>query len=229
MSNYKALIFDLDDTLLDFTLSEENSLNKLHAAFFSEFTLSHFKKTYHEINQNLWSLVPLQKIAPSELKIKRFDLLLSLLKLPHSSCRVAEHYEEALGKEVFWMPDAEEAILKFKQSHSIGIVTNGLTSVQEAKYKASGLENICKSFIISEKVGLSKPNKAIFDLALEELQVKPHEALMVGDSLESDFVGAINASLDFCWINPKKSALPSHLPQPRYEASSLKDLSNFMT
>ncbi len=224
---YKALIFDVDDTLLEFSPGEENSLNKLHTHFFSALPLNLYKKTFHEINKHLWDLVSEEKIKPAEVKVERFHRLTSALNIPLPSEVLSHLYEGYLGEEVHWIEGVKETLIHLKKKHKIGVITNGLTIVQEGKRKLSGMHALCESFIISETVGIAKPNKAIFELSLTELGIEPHEALMIGDSLTSDYQGALNAGMDFCWVNPTNLLLPAHLPTPKLivpSVAALKDL-----
>lgn len=65
-------------------------------------------------------------------------------------------------------------------------------------------QNIKRILVISEEVGISKPDKRIFELALNKLNVKPEEALFVGDDLEKDIDGCQNANIKGIWFNPHK-------------------------
>ncbi len=225
--NYQALIFDLDDTLIDFGKGMENCLGKLHAQFFFTHPVKEYKEVFKKINDALWELVDKEKIRPQDVKIERFRQLVEHLSLDLDYALIAEVYEEMLGQQAHWFPGVKETLIHFKKTHKIGVITNGFGSVQKKKYQLMGIEKICSSFIISEHAGVAKPNKVIFDMALKELDVGPSHALMVGDRLESDYQGALNAGLDFCWVNPQKKPLPAQFPEPKYIVSSVADLKTF--
>lgn len=215
--SYKAILFDLDNTLLDFTASETASLQTVYQIFFKDYiVINEFKEHYHAINKNLWKLLEQGKYTTEQIKNDRFKLLAEKLQIDVNYSAIADAYEEGLGNFVNWYPQAKETLFSLKQNFDLGVITNGLTSVQEKKYFRLGFDKLCSCYLISETVGFAKPNKAIFDFALNKLNLKAHEALMVGDSLSSDYAGALNANIDFCWINPLESALFPHLPQPRY-------------
>jgi FMN phosphatase YigB (HAD superfamily) len=78
--------------------------------------------------------------------------------------------------------------------------------------------------IISEQAGMSKPDPRIFKLASERLGVEASKTLMVGDSLTSDFRGALNAGMDFCWVNPAKKPLPEGWPTPKFIVERVAEL-----
>ncbi len=123
-----------------------------------------------------------------------------------------------------WLPGSKEALTALKEKYKLSIVTNGFSHVQKAKYKSLSLNKWFESFVISEDVNLSKPQKEIFDIALREIGEIHSGTLMVGDSLSSDYRGSINAGIDFCWVNAKDDSLPEHFPEPRFTVSSVIEL-----
>jgi 2-haloacid dehalogenase len=222
---YTALLFDLDDTVLDFVASEDAALNHTFDAFFSErYKREEFKEKFKAINHFLWEEVAHGRTTPWQLKIDRFRELTAHEELD----LVAHFYENKLGEQVVWFPGAKEALERLRKEYAIGFVTNGMRRVQEKKYQLSGIKKWCDCFIISEVVGLAKPDQRIFQLALDKLQKKPSEVLMVGDSIPFDYQGALNAKLDFCWINSRGGALPPELPLPKYELPSVSALPQIM-
>lgn len=227
--SYKAILFDLDNTLLDFTASETVSLHAVHQQFFKEHVvIDDFKQHYQEINKGLWKLVESGSCTTEQIKIERFKRLTEKLQINIDYSAIADIYEESLGDSADWYPQAKETLFLLKQKFELGIITNGLTSVQEKKYYRLGFDQLCACCLISESVGIAKPNKAIFELALNELGLNAHEALMVGDSLSSDYAGALNANIDFCWINLHNSPLPTNLPEPKYIVKNVLQLSQLL-
>lgn len=226
--NYTTLLFDLDDTLLDFNASENKSLELIHTNFFSSTNLNHFKETYKGINKNLWNLVNEEKATPTDVKRERFNQLADKLQLSFDIENISYHYENMLGEYICWFAGAKELLLSLKEQYKIGIVTNGLTHVQEKKYHVCGFHELCECFLISEKIGVSKPNPLIFEQALKTLNANPHESLMIGDSLQSDFRGALNAGIDFCWINHHDAPIPATFPKPKYVCKTVSFLSEIL-
>ncbi|WP_339217870.1 HAD-IA family hydrolase [Ornithinibacillus sp. FSL M8-0202] len=89
-----------------------------------------------------------------------------------------------------------------KEQVKVAIITNGSTQRQKAKIINTNLNSYFDTIIISEEVGLSKPDKRIFELALNRLNVRPESALFVGDNLELDIGGSQNANIKGIWFNP---------------------------
>lgn len=222
---YKAILFDLDDTLVDFRQAERQSLALVFEAFFEKYiSKAEFDAAYHGINKSLWSAFEQGQLPLGVIGKNRFEMISQQLGAQIHIDDIAEYHETKLGELSDWLPGAEEAILRLHQHYKIGIVTNGFTRVQRLKYKKLCVGEWCKSYIISEEVGSFKPDKAIFMTALNEIKESPKDVLMVGDSINSDFKGALNAGLDFCWVNVDSKEHPEGLPIPKYVVRSVTEL-----
>ncbi|MCJ8007229.1 HAD family hydrolase [Lederbergia wuyishanensis] len=89
-----------------------------------------------------------------------------------------------------------------KMQVKVGIITNGSTQRQKAKIINTNLNSCFDTIIISEEVGFSKPDKRIFALALNKLNVQPEDTIFVGDDIEKDIGGCQNANIKGIWFNP---------------------------
>jgi putative hydrolase of the HAD superfamily len=81
------------------------------------------------------------------------------------------------------------------------IVTNGSSRQQEAKIRHTGLDGYVADWVISEEVGVSKPNPRIFAIAAERARMRLSGAWMVGDSPEADIGGASALGLPSVWLH----------------------------
>lgn len=219
-----AVLFDLDDTLIDFKKSEEISLKKCYARYFYHLvSLEAFQGHYNQINRALWDLAEAGKISISSIGRKRFQELSELYRVPFLP-EIGPFYEQELVSNSEWLEGAEELLHAIKsKSIPIGFVTNGFTHLQKNKERKLGLSRFSKILVISEECGVAKPHPKIFTLALELIESHPSQTLMVGDSLTSDGQGAKNVQMPFCWYNPKR--LPNSLDwQPAFVIHELKDL-----
>ncbi|MFT4552201.1 MAG: YjjG family noncanonical pyrimidine nucleotidase [Chlamydiales bacterium] len=223
---YEALIFDLDDTLVDFTDSEKKSLDHVYGMFFQDIVTDkiHFENEYHFVNRLCWDAVEEDRMPISMVGFQRFKYLCISLAVKLDPTQIAKEYESSLAKYVSWFPGVEDSVRSLKGSHRLGIITNGFKSIQENKKKNMNLDEFFESFIISEAVGISKPKKEIFDLALSEMNLSKSKVLMIGDSYSSDYQGAINAGIDFCFVTNKRPLPKSSLPTPKYVIDSVNEL-----
>lgn len=227
--DYKAILFDLDDTLVDFKASQVLALDLVYDNFYKphvekEDFLSHF----HAINHGLWTSVEKMEISITQVGLSRFQILVDKLSLSVDPQATANFYEDLVGSSITWLPGSKETLSLLKDKYKLGIVTNGFAHVQKAKHKTLSLDKWIEFFVISEEVTLSKPQKEIFDLALNEIGEMHSNTLMVGDSLSSDYQGSINAGIDFCWVNAKGDPLPDHFPEPKFTVSSVAELPAFL-
>lgn len=225
--SYKALLFDLDNTLIDFTRSEELSLNTIHNNFFQEVVrFDSFKNHYHDVNKKLWAQVECGQLNTAFVKVERFRLLVALLKSQVDHEEVQSCYEASLVDHASWYFGVKETLTELKKQYRLGIVTNGLGYVQQAKFSTLGVHQLCECMIVSELIGHAKPGKEIFNIALKQLGLLPQDVLMIGDSISSDYLGAINAGLDFCWVKQHTAELPAGLLAPKYVVDSVNQLPN---
>jgi putative hydrolase of the HAD superfamily len=90
----------------------------------------------------------------------------------------------------------------------LALITNGIASVQRRRFGASPITRYFRSVVISEDVGIAKPDPRIFAPALSEVDAEAADVLYVGDSVTSDMTAARNAGMDFCWFNPGRAKVP---------------------
>ncbi len=223
MKPYVAVLFDLDDTLIDFKRSEGISLRKTYAKYFRHLvSWDAFHTHYITINRALWNLAEERQIPTSAIGNLRFEQIADLYRIPFLP-EIVQFYEEQLILNSDWIDGAEDLLLAL-QSRSIPIafITNGFTHLQRDKQKKLQLSRFSQIMVVSEECGVAKPHPKIFQKALELVKTEPSQTLMVGDSLTSDGQGAKNVQMPFCWYNPQK--LPNPLDwQPEIVIHSLKD------
>lgn len=197
----KWIFFDLDNTLFDFSAAsltslhrlwqEENVINTLYP------TASDFIDEYHIHNDRMWQLHERGEITADFLKPERFRLTLAPEKHDSSTTnemrRLNERYLQILGSCDSTCPGAAELLERLQRNYLIGILTNGFTEVQYNKLKNTGLDRYIQRMVISDEIGIQKPDRRIFRYAEEETGAAPDEILMVGDNPVSDIAGAIGA------------------------------------
>ncbi|MBI3508569.1 MAG: noncanonical pyrimidine nucleotidase, YjjG family [Chlamydiia bacterium] len=211
--SFRGILFDLDDTLIDFKQSEQISLHNCYRAFFAEKVgFEAFEKQYTQINRALWKAVEEGKCSTTHVGQERFRQLADLFGVPFHS-KVPLYYEQQLVQHATWISGAEAFLQKIqRQKIKIGYLTNGFSHVQQSKFRNLGLDRFSNILVISEEVGVPKPHPAIFHHALQLLGTKAEETLMVGDSLVSDGQGARSVGMKFCWYNPSRIPPPDWTP-----------------
>jgi 2-haloacid dehalogenase len=226
---YEYLLFDLDNTLLDYDLAEDAALK----ATFNNYTddLDNLKSIYNEINSGYWRAFEENRIALADLKISRFhDLIQATPSLHHLNAHeCSESYLDHLSEQVHQIPGAMEILELLHPRYEMCLITNGIARVQHSRISKSGFDKYFKEVIISEEIGFSKPDPAFFQYALNKIgNPNPDKVLVIGDNLHSDIFGGMNVGLAGCWYNHKKSNTTSDI-LPTYTISQLSELINILT
>ncbi|MCS6939296.1 MAG: HAD family hydrolase [Roseiflexaceae bacterium] len=121
-------------------------------------------------------------------------------------------------------PEAPALLTALGARYRLGLVTNGPSWSQRPKIERFDLTSYMHAIIVSEEVGVAKPDPQIFHIALNALAVAPDEALFVGDSPENDLWGAARAGMPAIWVNRHGAMLPVDAPQPLAVVEGLRDL-----
>ncbi|MBB6452504.1 putative hydrolase of the HAD superfamily [Salirhabdus euzebyi] len=222
MRGYKAILFDLDDTLL----SRDQAVEKMF--------LIVLEKCYENVKHS----------AKREmlLKFKEYDnrcygnndktiVLESFFDEFAPNDRLPRNYIQDFWNTNFphcfsINQNTINIVNAIKMHVKVAIVTNGSTHRQKAKIMNTNLNSCFDVIIISEEVGISKPDKRIFNLALNKLKVQPEDALFVGDDIEKDIGGCQNANIKGIWFNPHKNKNDTKI-KPYAEIDSLDRLFNY--
>lgn len=211
--NYQAIFFDLDDTLYDLRSYWRGRLSEALGEVLVRYP--HF--THDDlIDQAIAEKVYIEKL-PLFLRAQGVDDEM-LIAQTHAGFR--EGWFERL--ELYY--DAVHTLQQLRPRFKLGLITNGPSQIQRAKIEQFRLEDYFDLMIVSGEVGVAKPNPKIFQIALEQLELEPAQALYVGDSLEFDLPGAAAASMPFIWMNPRHERLPAGLPRPLATIERLTDL-----
>lgn len=131
---------------------------------------------------------------------------------------VADRYR---GLELY--PDTLDAIESIKEIADIGLITNGPTDIQQPKIDLLQIEHHFPIVLISERVGIWKPDPAIFEMALDMAGIPAADAIYVGDSHIADVPGAQAAGMRAVWMNRAKVDWPGDAP-PDIEVHDLFEL-----
>ncbi|PLV56205.1 YjjG family noncanonical pyrimidine nucleotidase [Thermotoga sp. SG1] len=210
----KAVLFDLDGTILDFEKSEEMALKETFLRHRIPLTEEQVL-LYKQINRKWWKMLAEKKVSKEEVVVARFEEFLGKIRSSLDPEIVAREYLEFLSEEAHFLPGAEDFLKELKRNGvRMAAVTNGVRSVQERRSKKLGLERFFEFVLTSEEAGAEKPDPRIFWIALERMGLKREDVLYVGDDPASDLEGARNAGIDFVLFSPSES-VPTEFPIAR--------------
>jgi 2-haloacid dehalogenase len=221
--SYKILLFDLDDTLLDFAANEAVSLNKLfqqHGYTFSD----EIFQIYNSVNKQLWMDYENGRIALEDVLNSRFSKTLLKLGQTVDGSEWERQYRDLLSNGFQLMEGAFDVCRSLSLSYRLFIITNGVTETQLKRVKESGLSDFFEDIFISQSIGFQKPAKEFFDYVMSHIKdFNKEEALIIGDTLNSDIKGGILSGIDTCLISRKPHEQLSEI-QSTYTITKLVEL-----
>lgn len=225
---YKLFLFDLDDTLLDFKSSERLSFQVSMQSLGITQNLESLFTLYQLENASLWQQLEKAQVTKEILKVERFRRILVANGYEVDPNLASERYLEALPENVVLMDYARELCQWLSGFGEIGIITNGIQSVQRARIDNSSLAPFISFISVSDECGHAKPDPRFFEYTVKKAKsFSKEETLMVGDRFEADIIGAQNFGIDSCWFNPSQKPFPSGLPST-FEIKHLKELAAFL-
>jgi 2-haloacid dehalogenase len=200
---YTHLLLDADGTLYDFEGAQAQALESTFKQFDLAFQESYIEE-FADINGELWERYEQGELLQAQVVVERFEQLFSAHAIRQDPGGFNRQYLENLADCHDILPGAAEAVTTLYGKVHMAILTNGLSMVQRRRLSRSPLGKYFEALIISEEVGVGKPDKGIFEAAYEIMGKPPKEKmLMVGDSLNADIRGANNFGIDACWVNPR--------------------------
>lgn len=226
---YRHLFFDLDHTLWDFDANARVTLESLYEELklkergVHDFEL--FYRNYLVHNEKLWERYRKGFIRQDELRTKRMWLSLLDFKIADDalSKAMSVRFLELLPTRTILFPHAKEILQYLKEKdYQLHLITNGFEKVQHSKLKYSGLDVFFEEVITSEGSNSLKPNKEIFDYALLRTGATVSNSIMLGDTLDADIQGAMNAGMDQVFVN--HLGVTEIEIKPTYVVNSLKEL-----
>lgn len=222
---YDILLFDADDTLLDFRKSEDISFQiTLEKNGITEDVKTLHEK-YKDINNLLWSQHAQGLVSKDFLKVERFRKLLDDSNLKADPFKLCDDYLATLPSQVFLIEGALSLLQSLHGKIPLIIVTNGIGEVQHKRLENSGLKPFIELMVVSEECGFSKPDRRIFDYTFDMIKKnqKDSKILMIGDKLETDILGASNIQIDSCWFNPDQTQNSTAI-DPTYEIQAITEV-----
>lgn len=221
--NWDWILFDADETL--FTFDAFGGLQRMFLDYSVAFSAEDFQD-YQTINKPLWVDYQNGTITARQLQHGRFQSWSERLNVTPGALNDA--FLNAMAEICAPLPGAVSLLNALKDKVKLGIVTNGFTALQEIRLQRTGLRDYFDLLVISEQVGVAKPDARIFEYAFEQMGHPPRSrVLMVGDTPESDILGGINAGLATCWLSSDGRTPPPAI-KPTWQVASLPELEQLL-
>lgn len=212
-NNITAIFFDLDHTLWDFEKNSALTFQKIFEMQVLDIPLESFLRAYEPINHYYWKLYRENRITQEELRHKRLSDTLAAIHFTLNEAtisKISTDYIKHLSSFSHLFEGTHSLLAYLKNKFKLHIITNGFESVQHHKIANSGLAPYFDQVFTAEKVGFKKPDSRIFKTALESTKTPPEQALMIGDSLEADILGALDNGMQAIHFNSHKEDQHDH-------------------
>jgi putative hydrolase of the HAD superfamily len=227
---YQHLFFDLDHTLCDFDSNAKDTLAEVYALFSLEslgvIPFDDFYRLYKIHNDILWDRYHKGFVTGEELKWKRMWRTLIEFKIANEPLarQMSEKFLEILPTKKALFPHTVE-VLEYltEKNYRLHLITNGFEKTQWTKLYTSGLDKFFTHVVTSESSNSIKPQKEIFDYAMNKAGAALHHSIMLGDNLDADIQGAMNAGMDNIFVNHLHTTTTL---KPTFTVTSLQQLTH---
>ena len=223
MGKYQTLLFDVDDTLLDFNLAENAALTRLFEQENMTVTPAMLTR-YKEINEGLWRAFERGEVTKSVLHNTRFSRFFEEYGITVDGAHFEAGFQRYLQEAHYYVEGAYDVIAELAEMYDLYIVSNGKMATQNKRLLDADLAKYFKGIFISEQTGYQKPMIEFFDYVFAHVEgLDRNKTLIIGDSLTADIKGGLQAGIHTCWFNIHDIENTSDI-QPHYEIKKLHEL-----
>ena len=213
----KAILFDMDETLLTNTMPIESAWQEAcetSAKRVNTFNSEELRLQINIIREWYWS-------DPERHRLGRLNLLkartavvrMSLEKLGYSdeeiAVSIATDYSSLIDRSLSYFANAEDTLRQLvTKGVKLALLTNGAGESQQEKIKRFGFSRYFPIRLIEGELGFGKPDQRVFETAMKKLETTPGQNWMVGDDLQRDIAGAQKMGIYSIWCDYGRNGLP---------------------
>lgn len=221
---YSQLLFDFDNTLVDFSHSAYLGLQDTFKEYNVEWTEKNYQ-LYKSINHGVWLDFEKGLITTEDIRKKRFTLFLESLNMTHiDGFEMNAFYLEQIVVHPKVLDHTLDALEKLSKHYTLTIITNGLKEVQRKRIEKHGLEKYFPQIFVSDEINLAKPDPLYFKHVYDRIEESDKsKILVIGDNLNSDIGGAQSFGFRTCWYNPQQTENSTDI-SPDHQIEKLTDL-----
>lgn len=214
LSDIKLILFDMDGTLIKHTWQYHQITDALFEQFadkLSPLTSEKFYDIFWPKNYDMWYMMVDGIIDGDTAQIYSYINTLRFLKMDETLApKMVDAWIQLVLKEAIPFEDTFSVLDTLRSRYTLGIVTNGFTSMQRTKIDRYGLADHVDFTIVSEEVGFHKPDTRIFEAALKHAgNFAPTNAIFIGDNPHTDITGALNTGIHPVWVENNSQTPPS--------------------
>ena len=230
LNSINSVFFDADNTIVDHKECEKLALVYLFKNIKIDYK-EEYQNIFRPLDRQLWDNATkgISNIKSEEIPTYRFKKFFEIIHINYDNYSKANFlFSEGLANSVALLENSEE-IMKYlyDKGYHLYIVTNGLVKLQKPRILNSSISKFLSDIIVSEEVGKPKPNPKIFQVLMDRHHIKASEAIMIGDSLSQDILGAKNCNIKNIWYNPEGIDNTTGII-PDYEINNLLELKTYL-
>ncbi len=227
IENVKAILIDIDNTLLDFhkgaKISMAKAFNKCGLSFKDEYF-----KVFTRENDLLWEKIERGELTREGLHKVRFHIIFDSLGITGDGDKAEIEFRKALFNVAETVDGANELLEYLSKKYLLFCASNAIYDQQINRLKLAKMHDYFKGFFISEKIGFQKPTKEFFDYCFSNMNgITKDQTIIIGDSLTADIIGAKNYGLKSIWYNHSNKQNKTQI-LPDYEVASLLEIKNII-
>lgn len=207
---YKAIVFDLDDTLYEYESLNREAIHMVYDYSCKQLEISEsvFESILNHAKNEVKKV--LKDTASSHNRLLYFQKMLEYLeKCPTDlALNMYEIYWNHILDNMVLRDGALELLTYCRQREiKIGICTDLTVHIQHRKLKRLGIDKLVDAIVTSEEAGKEKPSEIIYQMILSKLKVTPEDALFIGDNLKKDVEGPQHIGMKTLWLHSCKDKL----------------------
>jgi putative hydrolase of the HAD superfamily len=229
--NIKSVIFDVDDTLFDRVQTQVIVLEIIAKRFpeiFGGFDMPRLMEAWLESDRI--ATMDFETNTPSNvLRDARSREFLRILGISQDYVTgISRLYYDEYPSIYAPVPGAIDLVQKLSRVFKTGIVSNSFVDVQHRKLDTLGIRSLFSCIVLSEEIGIRKPDPRIFHHAAALLQTPPSECLYVGDSYKNDIAGSRAAGMLSCWFKRGDSSQHGQAMAADFEIKALNEIGEIL-
>lgn len=204
---FQCLLFDFDNTLVDFTTTSKQAFWQTFSDFDTECSDA-IHEVYKVFNHQVWTAFERREMTAERLRIARFELLFDKIDQSPTTAEIfSRRFLENLVQLSSVYAGVHELLQNLSRSYQLGIITNGLKEVQRPRLDLLKMRDYFHSIVVSDEIGVAKPQAGFFEYAYARVagNIPKEEILVIGDSLQSDISGGQQFGFPTCWISHERA------------------------
>ena len=210
-NDIKAVLLDIDNTLLDFNKCSELAMKKAfieHGLKFSEKVFPTFIST----NDGLWIRIEKGEYTRAQLHKERWNIILSKLGYDYDGEKIEKTFLDNLYDCIVKIDGANEIVEYLSSKYYLCTASNAPNDQQYNRLKLAGFYPFIKKVFTSEAIGYSKPLPEFFDACFSQMpSISPEQTVIIGDSLTADIKGGKDYGMKAIWYNHLQVEVPNEI------------------